>query len=417
MKKLGLILCICFMLTACSSNLGKSNITGLLSSPKHSHTESLIAQEISGFLGENITLKYSQTQGYDAPIQFIDIDEDKKDEALVFYYAPNKGTNIRFAMLKNAEEEWEIVFDKEGLGTEVFYFDTVKLNGLAGKQIQVGYLPTNISENFFVTYFTDTDMQTEDYTEVCEDIFVEDLTGDGFKDVVLTNVLNDGRVRLKLLIFGQDGTFKNAGTRTLGHNNIQITQMALSHTYDGAKALFVDYAEGYNRMYTEAVTLNNDILVNCLNKEFIGRNWSYEYKLNSCDIDGDGVYEIPYIIQEETAEEMPMLKFTEWADCTQPQPYIKCFGVYDTEDNIFVSLPQEWKSMVCAQYSSSIWQITEKQTQIPLVEFTKHTGQADYEDGYSHNVTIGTDVWNIRFDESVSQENMELVLNGIKIFE
>ena len=160
------------MLCGCSRIGVNKNITGLLSSPKHSQTESLIVQEIGDYLGENITLKYSQTQGYSAPIQFADIDGDKTDEALVFYYAPNKGTNIRFAFLKNIDEKWEIVFDKEGLGTEVFYFDTIELQGLAGKQILVGYLSSNINENFFVTYFTDTQMGNEDYMEVCEDIFI-----------------------------------------------------------------------------------------------------------------------------------------------------------------------------------------------------------------------------------------------------
>ena len=110
MKRLAAIFITLVMLCGCSSIGVKKNITGLLSSPKHSQTESLIVQEIGDYLGENITLKYSQTQGYSAPIQFADIDGDKTDEALVFYYAPNKGTNIRFAFLKSIDEKWEMRF-------------------------------------------------------------------------------------------------------------------------------------------------------------------------------------------------------------------------------------------------------------------------------------------------------------------
>ena len=79
------------VLSGCSGLPGRTNITSLLSAPKFSQTESDIIKAIDNHIGDNITLRHSTSQGYSAPVQFIDIDGKDEDEAVVFYYAPNKG--------------------------------------------------------------------------------------------------------------------------------------------------------------------------------------------------------------------------------------------------------------------------------------------------------------------------------------
>ena len=418
MKRLAAIFITLVTLCGCSSIGVNKNITGLLSSPKHSQTESLIVQEIGDYLGENITLKYSQTQGYSAPIQFVDIDGDKTDEALVFYYAPNKGTNIRFAFLKNVDEKWEIVFDKEGLGTEVFYFDTIELQGLAGKQILVGYLPSNINENFFVTYFTDTQIHIEDYMEVCEDIFIADVTSDGYDDIILTNMLYDNRIRVKVLTFGQDYTFKTAGTKVLKRGDVQITQVAVSQIYDGKTALYIDYADSYNKLYTEAGILQGTAIINCLSADTVSRVWEYPYKLNSCDIDGDGIWDIPVVAENHQNNDYQVLRNIQWTDYSQNPPQVKMEGIYDTAENIFVALPQEWQNTVHTLYNTDSWQVVSDADETVFVKFAKQeTGGAGKISDYSYNTAIGSDVWNIKFHETVPLEHIEFMLDNIKAFE
>lgn len=405
-----------FMLSGCSSIGSGNNITGLLSSPKHSQTESLIAQEIGYYLDENITLKYSQTQGYSAPMQFIDIDDDGTEEALVFYYALNKGTNIRFALLNYADEKWNIVFDKEGLGTEVFFFDTIELQGMAGKQIIVGYLPTNISENFFVTYFTDSANPQEDYIEVCEDIFVADVTDNGYSDIVLTNKLFDNKIRVKVLTFGQDNTFKTTGTKVLKRGDVQVTQLTVAETLQGEPALYIDYADSYNKLYTEAGILQGTAIVNCLCTDTVGRSWPYAYKLNSYDIDGDGIQEIPEVSPGET-EEASALKLVEWSDYLQNPQQRKLHGVYDTSENVFIALPEEWYALVKTEQSANYWQLVSAAngTVLMKISVSDHSSNTAKND-YTHNVNIGQDIWNIKFDKSVEQQQMDFVLNHITAF-
>ncbi|MBE6887077.1 MAG: hypothetical protein E7484_01505 [Ruminococcaceae bacterium] len=418
LKRLAAIILTVVMLCGCSSIGVSNNITGLLSSPKHSQTESLIVQTIGDYLGENITLKYSQTQGYSAPIQLIDMDGDKTEEALVFYYAPNKGTNIRFAFLKYTDEKWNIVFDKEGLGTEVFFFDTIVLEGVNGKQILVGYLPTNINGNFFVTYFTDATLQIEDYMEVCEEIFVADITADGYDDVIVTNIINNNRIRIKVLTFGAENTFKAAGTKVLKRSDVQITQMAVSSTYDGRTALYTDYADSYNKLYTEAGVLQGATIVNCLSEDTISRVWEYPYKLNSCDIDGDGVQDIPVVIEAEQEQASKTLRYIEWTDCAQKPAQVKMAGIYDTSENIFVALPQEWHTETHTEYNTDYWQLVSDTDGTVFIRVSKQEkGSAGKTGDYSYNINVGTEIWNVKFHESVQPHHTEFVLNNIKAFE
>ena len=416
MKKLVLLICSLMLLSGCSSMFGANNITGLLSSPKHSQTESEIAQVVGSYLGENITLKYSQSQGYSAPIQFMDVDADGQDEALVFYYAPNTGTNIRFALVDNTDDGWNIVFDKEGLGGDVFCFDTIELGGLNGRQIVVGYLPNNISENFFVTYFTDQSVEMADYTEVCEDILVADATDDGQQDIILTSRLSDGGIKIKLLTYTEGSTFKAVGTKNIRRGEIEITQLALGKTYDGKTALYVDYIDSYNKMYTEAGTLYSGAVLNCLNKEYISRVWPYSQKLNSYDIDSDGVREIPVVMQDDSGSELPVLKYIQWNDYSAKETVAKSFGVYNTSENIYVALPQELMDMTYTEYNSNLWRIMWREDDTALVSFSKDYLNKTTNDNM-YTLQLGAETWTVEFSDKLDQIQKDYIIDSITIFD
>ena len=253
MRRIIIVFCMMLALSGCSGFMGKSNITNLLSAPKLSQTESEIVKAIDNHIGENITIKYSTPHGYTSPVQLIDIDGDGTDEAVVFYYAPNKGANIRIAMLSVKDGEWNIVFDKEGLGSDVFYFGVEEFINLSTKQILVGYLTTNMDQNFFVTYFTDPAANIDDYIESCQDVIVGDINGDKYSEVILTDNTSDSKVRLRSLEWSEEYDFKVVGTRKLKVYNAEITQLLFGESADGETVLYVDYRDDYNQMHTEGI--------------------------------------------------------------------------------------------------------------------------------------------------------------------
>lgn len=412
------MLCLVLCLCGCNSFTTKSNITNLLSAPKLSENESNIVAAIESYLGEDVTLKYSQSQGYSAPVQLIDINYDSINEAAVFYYAPNQGANIRFALLSYADENWNIVMDKEGLGTEVFYFDTIVLPNVSGKQITVGYQSANIEENFFVTYFTDTEKAVDDYIESCEYIVDGDMTDSRYSDIILTKLANNGNVSINLLNFTEDMTFKNISSRNLKYSDIEISQLAVKRLADGKNALFIDYSDGYNRMHTEVYTVNKGRLESCISNGIVSKSWEYEPVITSRDIDGDGYMEIATVIQPTHPEEVPAFKYMEWSDWTQNEVKRKYYGVFDTRENIFVALPDEWQDAVYARVMENGFEIVQTETEAVMLNLTEieSISQVD-SSAYSYGVYLGTKLWQLDCSEDMSMSQVEYVYKSITDFD
>ena len=435
MRRLALLVCVLFTLTGCSSFMSRNNITNLLSAPKFSQTENEIVNAIDSYIGEDISLRYSTSHGYSSPIQLIDIDDDQTEEAVVFYYAPNKGANIRIALLANTKDDWQIVFDKEGLGTDVFFFATEKFGRLSGKQLLVGYETTGMDENFFATYFTDTDKNIEDYVERCQSIVVGDVNYDGSSDIILSNNTADGRIRLRSFEFGEDNKFRLVGTRLLKYHNITPTQFTLAKSSYGETVLYADYRDEYNQMHTEAMLFHDGgKMFDAFENTVVTRPWEYSMDLNSTDIDGDGVVETPTVVQKQRGEDPEVLKMVQWTDYTRKQPRLVYTGVFDTQEGLFVALPENWTENIETFYGGSYWQITAKVAEEaeteedtdeseeteetvapqPLLTVKQLDSYDKAESGaYSYVVYKDTKIWHFQFSNEVELSEIQYIITRI----
>ena len=418
-----LLLCTVLVLSGCSGLPGRTNITSLLSAPKFSQTESDIIKAIDNHIGDNITLRHSTSQGYSAPVQFIDIDGKDEDEAVVFYYAPNKGANIRIAVLSYEDDDWKIVSDKEGLGSEVFFFSAVEFEEMAAKQLLVGYNTGNSDENFFVAYFNDGTEEPAEYTESCQDIIVGDVTYDGYDDVILTNRTADGRIRIRSLTYTGDGEFKTVGLRTLKIYNVEITKLTLARSKDGETVLYADYRDNYNQMHTEGIVFREEgKMFNPFPVTVVSRQWEYSTDLNCVDIDGDGYIETPSVIHEERTEEPAVLKTVEWTDYTLAQPVRKYIGIYDTQEAMFVAVPDSWQNNIYTKYNGDSWQIFRKTEDEGTAEDEDNmlltVAQVEYRNeietgAYSYLVYKDAKTWHFSFGKQVELSEIQHMLKSV----
>lgn len=399
--------------------LGRSNITNLLTAPKFSQNEQEIVEVVSNHIGENITLKYSTSQGYSSPVQYIDIDGDETEEAVVFYYAPNKGANIRMAILFSTENGWQIYSDREGLGSEVFFFSAVNFEGLENKQLIVGYNTAHIDENFFAAYITDENSGISDYAESCQDIIVGDVTYDGYDEVILTNRTADGRIRLRSLSFTEEGVFRVVGTRLLKYYHIDITQLLLEKNTEGEVVLYADYRDGYNHMHTEGVVFRDGgKMFDAFHPTVISKQWEYTQDLNCADIDGDWIVETPSVIHEQHTDELDVLKTVEWTDYARQEPVRKYIGIYDTQEALFVAIPDSWQNNIYTRYSTDGWQVFRKteegEEEQLLFTVTQVEYRNDIETGaYSYLVYKDTKTWHLSFEKEVELSEIQHILKSV----
>ncbi|MEG0019722.1 MAG: hypothetical protein RR846_01885 [Oscillospiraceae bacterium] len=417
MKRFIALIFMALTLTACSKMGSKSNITSLLVAPKLSQAENDIVKVISTYLGENVVLKYSTTMGYSAPVQITDIDDDGDKEAIVIYYAPNKGTNIRIALLENVEDKWSILIDKEGLGSDIFYFKIVKMSNSNAKQVLVGYSTPNIGDKFLGVYFLDGKTRSDDYNERCENIAVGDLTSDGFDDIIMTTKTPDKRVRIQVLSLNKENALTVVGSHYLKTVDVEITQLKVAEYNGKEKALYIDYKDQYKKMYTEAGVFRDANMQRILPGASIQRLWEYSFNLNSTDIDRDGKIEIPTVIHDETQDELPTLKFVEWADYSGSEPVRKYWGICDTQTGLFTAIPDEWQGLVGVNtyQNGKGWYVTRIEDGAALVKIKQVQlgDMPEINDNEPLTVRIGTRRWQVEFNDDVSQLQRNYIINSM----
>lgn len=401
-------------LTGCTTFGGKGNITELLSAPVISQEEGSVIDAIKTYHGENITLRYSQSLGYTSPVQFIDVDDDENDEAVAFYYAPNKGANIRIALLSNISGKWNVVMDKEGLGTDVFFFDVSELKDLSGNHLIVGYTTPTLRENFVVVYFTDNDVYVPDFVENCKSIISEDVTGDGYNEIIITNQMSDGQKKLRILEFDGKEKFKQINARNLSRSNIDVTQLKISENSNGKRSIYIDYRDSYNKSYTEIGTFEDGKINFNYDYHIVEKNWEYEWPLLSMDIDNDGIIEVPTVLEDKKESTRPVIKYIEWTDYCEGTANKKYFGICDTQSGVFMALPNEWQDHIYAIYRNSSWDVYSILENRPIVSVKRAIEYEDMSvDKDAHIVRSGAKLWSVKFSQEIEDEQIDYILNSI----
>lgn len=418
MKKAILLIASIFIFTACSSMGGKSNIISILSAPKLTQTENEIVKAIDTYLGENITLKYPKSSAYTAPVQVYDIDGDGEKEAIVLYYASNKGANIRLAILEHQEGKWNLTFDIEGLGTEVFRFETASLVNKDTKQILIGYSYPNTSDRFIAAYFIENGIKSDVYSERCYDFATSDIDYDGKDEIILVgdSGVNE-RTRVQILRADDKFSLKTVNSIYLVNNDATVTNIAISPLSgkDGS-GVFIDYVDSYKNTYTEAYVFTGNYVQNLLPVRSIQKSWDYSYPLKSQDITGDRTVEIPTILEDDT--HMPSkFKYMEWTDYSVTSSNRNRFGICDITNGIFVGLPNEWQGYISleSEENSPIWKILNSKNDRVLLVVEKLApgeipSQSDMKSAY---ITFGAQRWRFEFGDDLSPDQKEYILSTI----
>ena len=417
MKRILTLLLAVLTLTGCSGLANKDNIINLLSSPKLSQRESEIVAVIKEHLGQDIILKYPKQGNNISPVQLKDISANGTEEAVVLYTAPNTGGNVRIAVLSQNESGWNLEYDAEGYGTEIYKVIFADLDGKDDSQIIIGYTYADSSEKFLTIYNTEDGKIRDVQYQPCQDFLVEDITGDGIKDVILASLNADNKnTQLRVLSTQDSHILTNLAVKQLPVTNARVTNIAVSNTdFSDKKAIVTDYTDNYFRVYTQRVYYDNYSFTTVMDSDVVQKRWVYDYDLNSKDVDGDGFIETPTVITDvvSTPEN---LKFMEWTSFLSTEPVRKFYGVCEADTGLYFPLPDEWQNLVELQYGPQEinWQVLKSEDGAVLVDFMLlPTGYGDKTEDNEVIVNTGALQVKVKFDESVSEQQRQYIAGGI----
>ncbi len=359
MKRIIRLVFMALFLTGCSMSASSDNIIELLSSPKLSENEAEIVFAISEYTQTDVVLKYLKEGDNISPIQYIDINADSQEEAIVFYFAPSSSSYVRMAVLDDDEDgTWEVVDDLEGFGSEVLNVSNVQFDKSKGNQLLVTYTFSNSLEKVVTIYYYEDGHFSNSYSQLCQSYIVSDVTQDGNVDLIIGQPNLENRLpSIQLISLNDDEEIDIIAEYPLDVLNADIQSIKLSKTQKSENpAIVIDYKDNQDVIHTQGISYQDGEFISVMDNISVQKIWLFDYPLLSIDIDDDNYLETSTIIK---VDEIESLDFMEWTSFLTDPIHRKLFGVVDGKNQIFLNLPEEWQGYIDLNQISSIeWSVS-----------------------------------------------------------
>lgn len=296
------------LLCGCSGKIG--NVEELLEAPKLSQSQSHVVEELNRYIGGSAKLKYPRKGDFLSPFVFKDLNGDGVEEAVVFYGDDNseaKTKNVRIALLGQTGNKWSVLWDEEGLGTEVESVNFSSMYGEGAPTLIVGYTSTNLSDKFMGVYTYLKEQNTiqkvdeRSYSEYA----LADFTGTGIDDlIVLSPATQPGPMQASLLSV-QSGQLQPIATLSLD-SLLQSCFGIYTSQSGGRYSLVVDGYTSGGTLASEELYFDGKAQRLLTHSTRLGvsiPNLSTRAvtNLRSRDIDEDGAMEIPVVLGNVSA--------------------------------------------------------------------------------------------------------------------
>lgn len=345
-------------------NVWTGSVDALLSPPKLSKQQQEIYQALTNSLDTKISLKYPKSGDYLSAFIVANFDDEPTEEAMVFYEKTGitaDETSLRINVLDQEDGVWKSVLDRSADGSEIETVIVSKLGKSDKISIIVGYSMLQGEKQLDIYNYSRSDSEStleENLSDTYSVMSVEDLDNDGYNELFLiTGNTVSSYAEAKVLKLDSNEQYNL--TRTAMDSNTTDYVQCLYSVDETSKNIFVDSVLGTGTIETEILSLNpNDYRLNNVS--------SYEKVLSvstvrpsgyiSCDIDGDGIVEIPTITTFTGYENLPdteQLKMTKWLTYQNKSLVVKYYGYYSINDAYFFSLPERWKDNVTIKLDNS----------------------------------------------------------------
>lgn len=361
LKKIAALLLVPVLLAGCSA---AGDVETLLRAPQLSGESAALQKALNNYLGGSATLKYPASGDFLSPFAFGDWDGDGTDEAAVLYTTDTTSSNVWLAVLEpTGESSWRVSRVVEGLTSEVQSFSAAHLKDTSSQQLLAGYISPQ-GDQYLVVYQYDGDTLSTVISKSYTDMIVADFTGKGDTQDLVLALPSDtelGGVTLQLLT-ANDGEFRSTQTLNLGEG--VYSSCAALHAGTGSDDgmyLVMDAWTGTSSLvsdiilYDEATGFLQPYRPSGMS-DIQRSTLRYHRELLSRDLDDNGTVDIPVEIDDGGTLQTPMdkrLSFLLWKDYTSMAGGNSKFGIYDSEYNFFMELPESMHGNILIRSNQS----------------------------------------------------------------
>ena len=336
------------LLTGCADY---NDVETLLRAPQLSGESAALQKALNSYLGGSATLKYPASGDFLSPFAFGDWDGDGTNEAAVLYTADTTSSNVFLAVLEpSREDSWHVSQTIEGLSSEVETFSAAHLRDATSQQLLAGYGSAQGDRYLVVYEYDGTNLNTIISNRYSE-MVLGDFTGKGdTQDLVLALPTDTeyGGVTLQLLT-NVEGEFRSYQTLNLGEGSYSgCAALSAGQGRDDAMYLVMDAWSGSNSLVSDIILYDSETgFLQPYHPPGLSdpqrSTLRYHTELLSRDIDGNGTVDIPMELDDGGELKSPLdksLVFLLWKDYATSDGGHSNFGVYDSQNHFYMSLPE-----------------------------------------------------------------------------
>lgn len=336
------------LLTGCAAY---NDVETLLRAPQLSGESAALQKALNSYLGGSATLKYPASGDFLSPFAFGDWDGDGTNEAAVLYTADTTSSNVFLAVLEpSREDSWHVSQTIEGLSSEVETFSAAHLRDATSQQLLAGYGSAQGDRYLVVYEYDGTNLNTIISNRYSE-MVLGDFTGKGdTQDLVLALPTDTeyGGVTLQLLT-NVEGEFRSYQTLNLGEGSYSgCAALSAGQGRDDAMYLVMDAWSGSNSLVSDIILYDSETgFLQPYHPPGLSdpqrSTLRYHTELLSRDIDGNGTVDIPMELDDGGELKSPLdksLVFLLWKDYATSDGGHSNFGVYDSQNHFYMSLPE-----------------------------------------------------------------------------
>lgn len=311
-KAVSFVVAVMFLFSGCSL-LDFFSADNLLRAPKLTGENAALQHAFENSVGKDISLFAPIAGQYRASYILFDIDNDKSDEAVVFYALNNNISVVHMHILKKSGEEWSSVADIVGSGTSVYKVDFFNTDDDKTHEIAVTWMVEDSKKGKTLSLYKipgkSGDIRnaiTSIATIQIADYICFDIDDDSINEILYlyfdTSADNAGNVNARLLDYNVSSrTMLPVSDLTL---NKQISSFVQLVTSKNGKFhnIFIDAMTSDGKLFTEVIVYDPEksvLSVSQLDGSPMSVFTQRDPLLLCCDYDNDGQYDIPLEIENE----------------------------------------------------------------------------------------------------------------------
>ena len=354
-KRIAMVLLLVSLCVALLSGCMSISADDLYSLPQLSEEYLLLQSHINSILNQGAELSPLTGGVNRQAVQLIDLDGDGVDEVLAFFSFPSSST-LTLYIFKAEDKGYSIAEVIQGIGTAFESVRFVDMDGDGVMEIVVGWQmgpALRHLEIFSIRDYHAVSIMRTEYTELTE----FDLTGNGNNDIIVVrSPTQESGAVIAVYTLMPDGEIVLAEAK-LSTGIEMFVRVLTGRLTDGVPAVFIESDGRFEDggIITDICVFLEEGLVNITVKGSNGvSEETIRTHMNSSDINGDGVIEIPMPRLLRAQSETDYYAIDWYAFGSNGHSSLALTTYHNNNDEWYLILPFDWRGMVSLRREDGI---------------------------------------------------------------